>query len=563
MQARFGGPSVSSGKLILLLVGLALLVRLFESIGRSDQPLNVQEDDQLSNVPQEAKAASHLSSTSGKLPTYKWPDAYNASALYPPLYDWRKHPTTFDLDKQLAPAKFSFRDSKTKADAQGMAAIREMMLHAWRPYREHAMGFDNYLPLSRSGGNWMCDNGAAGMAATLVDALGTLHIMGLKKEYDDAAEYMLRYVDFAKDSTCDMFETTIRVLGGLNSAHSLTGDPRYLEKAVVMGDALLKAFTTGQSGIPYLRVNLKRGDVRPGGIVLAGAASNIVEFAYLTDATGDPKYQAATDATLAAITKARTPGMPYPDRFDSTSGRAIGSPLYASLGSDRDSFFEYLLKGALLVRDPHEAAQYRAQYDEAIDFLLSYIVVNKHGQVNLAEGSINSGMRNFVQHLACFAGGMLMLGAVSQASPYRNQIFQIGLDYTETCYGLYHAWDKGVPPDEADLPNFTIRGPLSGYNQRPEVAESIFYAWRFTHDPKYRRWAMEIAKAINSTTRVEEGGFACISNAASSAKVDRQESFLLSETLKYLYLTFTDDDVMPLEKWVFNTEAHPVRRQQQ
>jgi hypothetical protein len=40
--------------------------------------------------------------------------------------------------------------------------------------------------------------------------------------------------------------------------------------------------------------------------------------------------------------------------------------------------------------------------------------------------------------------------------------------------------------------------------------------------------------------------------------VDRQESFFLAETLKYAYLLFTDDDVIPLEKYVFNTEAHPV-----
>jgi mannosyl-oligosaccharide alpha-1,2-mannosidase len=31
----------------------------------------------------------------------------------------------------------------------------------------------------------------------------------------------------------------------------------------------------------------------------------------------------------------------------------------------------------------------------------------------------------------------------------------------------------------------------------------------------------------------------------------------LAETLKYLYLLFREDDLVPLDKWVFNTEAHP------
>lgn len=32
---------------------------------------------------------------------------------------------------------------------------------------------------------------------------------------------------------------------------------------------------------------------------------------------------------------------------------------------------------------------------------------------------------------------------------------------------------------------------------------------------------------------------------------------VLSDSLKYLYLLFTDEDLLPLDKWVFNTEAHP------
>jgi hypothetical protein len=36
------------------------------------------------------------------------------------------------------------------------------------------------------------------------------------------------------------------------------------------------------------------------------------------------------------------------------------------------------------------------------------------------------------------------------------------------------------------------------------------------------------------------------------------QSFYLAETLKYLYLLFSDEDVLPLDKFVFNTEAHPL-----
>lgn len=41
-------------------------------------------------------------------------------------------------------------------------------------------------------------------------------------------------------------------------------------------------------------------------------------------------------------------------------------------------------------------------------------------------------------------------------------------------------------------------------------------------------------------------------------KDDVQQSFFLAETLKYLLLLFSDDSVIPLDSWVFNTEAHPM-----
>jgi endoplasmic reticulum Man9GlcNAc2 1,2-alpha-mannosidase len=36
------------------------------------------------------------------------------------------------------------------------------------------------------------------------------------------------------------------------------------------------------------------------------------------------------------------------------------------------------------------------------------------------------------------------------------------------------------------------------------------------------------------------------------------ETFFLGETLKYFYLLFGENDVLPLDKYVFNTEAHPL-----
>ncbi|KIH60100.1 glycosyl hydrolase family 47 [Ancylostoma duodenale] len=83
----------------------------------------------------------------------------------------------------------------------------------------------------------------------------------------------------------------------------------------------------------------------------------------------------------------------------------------------------------------------------------------------------------------------------------------------------------------------------NGYILRPEVIEGFFYLWRLT------------GKQVRVQAAVAPGRRSLISNRG---RDDVQQSFFLAETLKYAYLTFTDNSVMPLDKWVFNTEAHPL-----
>jgi endoplasmic reticulum Man9GlcNAc2 1,2-alpha-mannosidase len=90
--------------------------------------------------------------------------------------------------------------------------------------------------------------------------------------------------------------------------------------------------------------------------------------------------------------------------------------------------------------------------------------------------------------------------------------------------------------------------------------ESIFYLWRVTKEPIYREWGWKIFQAFNKHSRVASGGFTGLSNVQDprSHRTNRMESFWLGETLKYAYLLFSDDDMLPLDRYVFNTEAHPL-----
>jgi len=91
--------------------------------------------------------------------------------------------------------------------------------------------------------------------------------------------------------------------------------------------------------------------------------------------------------------------------------------------------------------------------------------------------------------------------------------------------------------------------------------ESYFVLWRLTGDPKYRDWGWDAVQAIEQHCKAGPGGgYSGLRNVYSKdpQQDDVQQSFFLAETLKYLYLLFSSNDLIDLDYWVFNTEAHPL-----
>ena len=142
-----------------------------------------------------------------------------------------------------------------------------------------------------------------------------------------------------------------------------------------------------------------------------------------------------------------------------------------------------------------------------------------------------------------------------------DHYIELGANITESCYLMYKMQASGLSPEMVQVPSFE---PVKGkefYLQRPEVVESIFVLYRITKDPKYRQWGMEIAQAIEKNSKVATGGYSSLGDISDPNNLmarDKQESFFIAETLKYLYLLFCKDDYLSLDDWVFNTEAHPL-----
>ncbi|KXS21552.1 glycoside hydrolase family 47 protein [Gonapodya prolifera JEL478] len=178
-------------------------------------------------------------------------------------------------------------------------------------------------------------------------------------------------------------------------------------------------------------------------------------------------------------------------------------------------------------------------------------------------------MDHSVEHLACFVGGMFGLGVVTGAvsgETNRARHAAWAQSITETCAKSYFDSPTGLGPEVFEPQRYPITASYTGkdYNLRPETVESIFYMWRYTHDPKWRRMGWRILEALESWCRTESGYAAVLdvgvefSKGQTIVRKDTMESFFVAETLKYLYLLFSGDDVISLDRYVFNTEAHPL-----
>ena len=172
-----------------------------------------------------------------------------------------------------------------------------------------------------------------------------------------------------------------------------------------------------------------------------------------------------------------------------------------------------------------------------------------------------------MDHLACFIAGLFALTVMHVPLNESDKLIytQLAANITHTCHESYVRTPTKLGPEAFHFERLeteaqAIKNNERYYILRPEVVEAYFYLWRLTKEQKYRDWAWEAVQAIEKNCRTDNG-FSGIRDVYESTpqKDDVQQSFFLAETLKYLYLTFSDDDIIPLDKYVFNTEAHPFR----
>ncbi|KAI0393473.1 glycoside hydrolase family 47 protein [Xylariaceae sp. FL0594] len=486
-------------------------------------------------------------------------------------------------------------------------------------YTRYAWGYDEFHPVSRKGRQMT----PKGMGWIIVDSLDTMILMNLTSRVSHAREWISNSLTYDQDQDVSMFETTIRMLGGLLSAHYISneypnlaaqvdddagapGEDLYLEKARDLADRLVVGFDS-PSGIPYASVNIGKYIGIPahdeGGASSTAETTTLqLEFKYMAKLTGEKEFWDKAEKVMEVVDNNAPEAGLVPIYISAKTGEFRGQNI--RLGSRGDSYYEYLIKQYLQTNQ--KESLYLEMWEESLqgvrDHLVTYTQPSGFTIIGERPSGLDGPLLPKMDHLVCFMPGTIALAVtkgLTEAEAKKSGAWtkkdeadmKLARELMQTCWGMYKYMATGLaaeityfnisdPPLPESAPHhppatfdedpeaewrqdFSVH-PMDVHNlQRPETVESLFYMWRITGDLKYREWGWEMFKSFMNYTAVEGGGgFSSLSNANIIPPImrDNMESFWLAETLKYFYLLFSPNGLLPLGKIVFNTEAHPLPR---
>lgn len=417
--------------------------------------------------------------------------------------------------------------------------VKNLFLKNWKSYKKYAWKKDALQPLSATSKDQFC-----GWAATLVDSLDTLWLMGLKDEFDEAVGAVAE-IDFGTtaSSRVNMFETTIRYLGGLLSAYDLSKRAILLQKATELGDLLYAGFdTVHRMPVDFIDFPAaKRGDglVVEGIVVSASPGTLSMEMTRLSQITGDPKYYDAVARVMDLFSRGQKetalPGL-WP-MYVSMSNLDVVTGNQFTIAGNADSLYEYLPKMYALLGGAVD--QYKTMSE------LFMVAANKHlffrpmlpgdpdilvsGNADVdAENNIN--LDPELEHLSCFIGGIFALGGRLLG---REDYVETGAKLTRGCAYAYRAMPTGMGPErwnmvacasrnkcnwneeewdrekrkrpeyKEHLPKGFTTAKDPRYILRPEAIESVFVLYRATGRQEFQDMAWDMFVAISNGTATE------------------------------------------------------------
>lgn len=311
--------------------------------------------------------------------------------------------------------------------------------------------------------------------ASIIDTLDTLLVLGFNDEYNLCRPHVnqLKFewvggkdwkdghlfkigedeksVGRDRNVGLGVFETAIRYLGGLLGAYDLSGDALMLDRAVELAGVLKRAYNTS-SGLPSNRLDPGADQYLTLSMVsLAEVGTMTLELFRLAQITKDRQWHDLAQRTIDYLETRVIPRSTHPPLLplwiqpDGTS-QATGTFAWGGMA---DSYYEYLIKVYRLLGEPE---QYKRLYEESVDVskkLLFWDIDVIPGKDLLAIGKWDNGRPiPEIEHLTCFAGAMLGLGAKLLDRP---EDMEDAETFTKSCYWLSAATPTGMQPESVEF----------------------------------------------------------------------------------------------------------------
>jgi len=434
----------------------------------------------------------------------------------------------------------------------------DMFYHGYEAYMGLAWPADELMPLSCKGrfrgkepSRGDIDDALGNFSLTLIDSLDMLAVLGDVKGFEDGVKKVIETVVFDTDVVVSVFETNIRVVGGLLSAHVLaehiqTREPsvmswyrgELLNMALDCANRLLPAFNS-TTGLPYPRVNLKTGLKGVDSIQVtctACAGSMILEFAALSRLTGEKVFEERASRAMDVLWAAR-------HRHSNLVGNVLNVNTGdwvrkdSGVGAGIDSYYEYVAKAYVLLGEEKYLERWNTHYSAVMKYMTSGPLMM---DVHMHRPTTNS--KHFADSLGAFWPGLqVLMGDLKPAIEQHEVLYQIMQRH------------NFLP--EAVTADFQVH--WGQHLLRPEFVESTYFLYKATQDPYYLEVGKKVLKSLQLHARVT-CGYAAVKDVRTLQHEDRMDSFVLTETFKYLYLLFTKDEELYLDmsQFVFTTEAH-------
>lgn len=433
----------------------------------------------------------------------------------------------------------------------------DMFYHAYNAYMSNAWPADELMPLScrgrfrgREPNRGDIDDAMGNFSLTLIDSLDMLVVLGDLEEFEASVKKVINTVSFDSDIVVSVFETNIRIVGGLLSGHVLAelvqakqkGMSWYrgelLNMAIDCGTRLLPAFNS-TTGLPYPRVNLKTGLQGVNSIQLtctACAGSMILEFAALSRLSGEKIFEEKASKAMDVLWSAR-------HRQSNLVGNVLNVNTGdwvrrdSGVGAGIDSYYEYVAKAYVLLGEDKYLERWNSHYSAVMKYLGSGPLMM---DVHMHRPTTNS--KHFVDALGAFWPGLqVLMGDLKPAIEQHEVLYQIMKRH------------NFLP--EAVTADFQVH--WGQHLLRPEFVESTYFLYKATQDPYYLEVGKKVLKSLQKHARVT-CGYAAVKDVRTLQHEDRMDSFVITETFKYLYLLFAKEEDMFLDisQFVFTTEAH-------